>query len=80
MSEDVSARVILDCNTTNVLESINILRTELMKHEELYEGFSVSIACALKEYWCCGLPFEPEEDVAKKILDYVIGEEYEKKE
>lgn len=57
-----------------------VLRNELMKHDCLYEGFSASIANALKEHWCCGLPFDPEEDVAKKILDYVIGGEYEEKE
>ena len=57
-----------------------VLRNELLKHDSLYDGFSASIASALKDHWCCGLPFEPEEDVAKKILDYVIGEEYEEKE
>lgn len=50
-----------------------VLRNELLKHEDLYNGFVASIASALKEHWCCGLPFDPEEDVAKKILDYVIG-------
>lgn len=59
----------------NVTEAIKIIRNELLKHGTLYDGFSSSIASALKEHWCCGLPFEPEEDVAKKILDYVIGEE-----
>lgn len=59
----------------NVIEAVRILRNELLKHEDLYNGFSASIASALKEYWCCGIPFEPEEEVAKKILDYVIGDE-----
>lgn len=62
-----------------VKESVKILRNELLKHDDLYLGFAASITSALKEYWCCGLPFEPEEDVAKKILDYVIGEENEEK-
>lgn len=56
-------------------KAIIILRNELLKHDSLYNGFSASIASALKEHWCCGLPFETEETVAKKILDYVIGEE-----
>lgn len=56
-------------------KAITILRNELLKHDCLYEGFSASIASALKEHWHCGLPFEPEEIVAKKILDYVIGED-----
>lgn len=56
-------------------KAITILRNELLKHDFLYNGFSASIASALKEHWCCGLPFEPEEEVARKILDYLIGEE-----
>lgn len=56
-------------------KAITILRNELLKHDCLYEGFSASIASALKEHWYCGLPFEPEEEVARKILDYLIGEE-----
>ena len=52
-----------------------VFRNELLKHEDLYDGFSASIASALKEHWCCGLPFESEEEVARKILDYLIGEE-----
>lgn len=56
-------------------ESIIELRNEFLKHGSLYDGFSASIASALKEHWCCGIPFEPEEEVAKKILDYVIGDE-----
>lgn len=77
---DMPGRVTLDCRPENVTESVKILQNELLKHEDLYNGFSASIASALKDHWCCGLPFEPEEDVAKKILDYVIGEEYEEKE
>lgn len=61
-------------NPENVTEAVKILRNELLKHEDLYDGFTASITSALKDHWCCGLPFEPEEDVAKKILDYVIGE------
>lgn len=51
------------------------IRNELLNHDDLYNGFVASVASALKEHWCCGMPFEPEEDVAKKILDYVIGEQ-----
>ncbi len=55
------------------------IRNELLNHEDLYDGFVASISGALKDHWCCGLPFDPEEDVAKKILDYVIGGEHEEK-
>ncbi len=67
-------------NSEEVTKAVNIIRNELLKHEDLYDGFVASISSALKVHGYCGLPFEPEEDVAKKILDYVIGEEYEKKE
>lgn len=77
---DMPGRVILDCKPQNVVEAVKILRNELLKHEDLYDGFVASISSALKVHGYCGLPFELEEDVAKKILDYVIGEEYEKKE
>lgn len=72
---DMHGRVVFDCKPENVTEAVLILRNELLKHNAMYDGFSSSIASALKEHWCCGLPFEPEEDVAKKILDYVIGED-----
>lgn len=71
---DMSGRAILDCNPINVTEAVKILRNELIKQEDLYEGFVASISSALKVHGYCGLPFEPEEDVAKKILDYMIGE------
>lgn len=77
---DMSGRVIFDCMPKNIMESAKILQNELLKHEDLYEGFIASISSALKVHGYCGLPFEPEEDVAKKILDYVIGGEYEEKE
>lgn len=72
---DILARVIFDCKPENVTDAVQILRNELLKHKEVYEGFSSSIASALKDHWCCGLQFEPEEIVAKKILDYLIGDE-----
>lgn len=72
---DMSGRAILDCNPINVTEAVKILRNELIKQEDLYEGFVASISSALKVHGYCGLPFELEEDVAKKILDYVIGDE-----
>lgn len=72
---DMPGRIILDCTPVNVIEAVKILRDELLKHGDLYDGFSASISSALKEHWCCGLPFEPEDEMARKILDYVIGNE-----
>lgn len=72
---DMPGRIIFDCKPKNVTEAIKIIRNELLKYEDLYDGFAASIGSALKAHWHCGLPFEPEEDVAKRILDYLIGEE-----
>ena len=72
---DMPGRVILDCKPENVIEAVKILWNELLKHEDLYDGFVASISSALKVHGYCGLPFEPEEVVSQKILDYVIGEE-----
>ena len=32
------------------------IRNELLNHDDLYNGFVASVASALKEHWCCGLP------------------------
>lgn len=64
---------------SDIKSAMTKIRNELLNHDDLYNGFVASIASALKEHWCFGLPFDPEEDVAKKILDYVIGGEHEEK-
>lgn len=74
---DMSGRVIFDFKPENVMESAKILQNELLKHEELYDGFVSSIESSLKNYGYSGLPFESDNDMAKKILNYVIGEECE---
>lgn len=51
---------------TEIRDAVIALRNELLKHDSLYDGFSASIASALKEHWCCGLPFEPEENGCKE--------------
>ena len=56
------------------------IRNELLNYDDLYNGFVASIASALKEHWCCGLPFESEDVIARKVLDYMIGDDYEEKE
>lgn len=59
----------------SVMEAVIILRHELLKHGEIYDGFKASLKSAIELYWTCGLPFEPEEEIARKILDFIIGEE-----
>lgn len=59
----------------SITDAISVLRHELIQHGEIYQGFKASLKSALIAYNSCGLPFEPEDDVARKILDFMIGEE-----
>lgn len=65
-------------NSTNpitVTYAIAVLRNELLTHGEVYNGFIASLKTAIEKYCTCGLPFEPEEETAGNILDFMIGEE-----
>lgn len=59
----------------SITDAISVLRHELLQHGKIYNGFKASLKSALEHYNYCGLPFEPEDDVARKILDFIIGEE-----
>lgn len=59
----------------SITDAISVLRHELLQHGEIYRGFKASLKSALELYSTCGLPFEPEEETAEKILDFMIGEE-----
>lgn len=59
----------------SITDAISVLRHELLQHGEIYHGFKASLKSALERYNYCGLPFEPEEEIAGKILDFIIGEE-----
>lgn len=59
----------------SITDAISVLRHELLQRGEIYHGFKASLKSALEHYNYCGLPFEPEDDVARKILDFIIGEE-----
>lgn len=59
----------------SITDAISVLRHELLQHGEIYRGFKASLKSALEHYNCCGLPFEPEEEIAGKMLDFIIGEE-----
>lgn len=54
-----------------VQQAITVVRDELLKHEDLYDGFRASINSTLKEI-PTGMGLY---DVAEKILDGLIGEE-----
>lgn len=58
-----------------VQNACKILQEELLKHGDLYRAFSASIESSLKEQKVTALPFQPESDIADKILQRIIGED-----
>ena len=65
----------ISVTSQSITDAISVLRHELLQHGEIYQGFKSSLKSALEIYSTCGLPFEPEEETAEKILDFMIGEE-----
>ena len=59
----------------SITDAISVLRHELLQHGEIYAGFKASLKSALERYNYCGFPFEPEEEIAGKMLVFMIGEE-----
>ena len=69
------ADIRFDYSPYTVKKACKIIREELLKHSDLYNGFLSSIESSLKEQKVTGLPFQPENDIAEKILKRIIGEE-----
>ena len=69
------AEVIFLKDPFTVQNACKILREELLKHEDLYNGFLSSIESSLKEQKVRGLPFQPESEIADNILKRIIGKE-----
>lgn len=65
----------ISATSQSITDAILVLRHELLQHGEIYNGFKSSLKSALESYNYCGMPFEPEEEIAEKILDFLIGEE-----
>lgn len=59
----------------SVEDAVRVLRHELLAHGEIYNGFKTSLKLAMKAYCVDGLPSETDDEIAGKILDFVIGEE-----
>ena len=74
---DIEAECLAQISFTSqsITDAISVLRHELLQHGEIYHGFKASLKSALEHYNYCGLPFEPEEEIAEKILNFMIGEE-----
>ena len=65
----------ISVSSQSITDAISVLRHELLQHGEIYHGFKASLKSALEHYNCCGLPFEPEEEIAGKMIDFIIGDE-----
>lgn len=65
----------ISATSQSITDAISVLRHELLQHGEIYNGFKASLKSALESYNYCGMPFEPEEEIAEKILNFLIGEE-----
>lgn len=72
---EIESEVKFSYTPQSVEDAISILRHELLLHGEIYNGFKSSLGVAIEKYCTCGLPFEPEEEMARKILNFLIGEE-----
>ena len=65
-----------NCNSPCKLsEACKVLLEELQKHGDLYMAFLASIESSLREQKVTALPFQPERDIADKILQRIIGED-----
>ena len=60
-----------DYSPYNVREACKILLEELLKHEELYDGFKASIVSAIND----APNYTPTEEISERILKRIIGEE-----
>lgn len=72
---EMESRIAFSYAPRTVIEAVEVLRHELLLHEDVYDGFKASLTVAIEKYCTCGLPFEPEAEMSRKILDFLIGEE-----
>lgn len=68
------ADIHFDYSPHTVKEACKIIRDELLKHGDVYNGFISSIESSLKEQEVTGLPFQTERDISENILKRIVGE------
>ena len=68
------ADIHFDYSPQTVKEACKILREQLFRHGDLYMAFLASIESSLREQKATALPFQPERDIADKVLKRIIGE------
>ena len=65
-----------ECDLSDYIKiAIIILRDELLKNGELYNGFISSIESSIKDQRIIPLPGHTEKEIAEKILSRIIGED-----
>ena len=69
------ADIHFDYSPYTVKEACKILRDELLKNVELYNGFISSIESSIKDQRIIPLPGHTEKEIAEKILSRIIGED-----
>lgn len=69
------ADIHFDYSPHTVKEACKILRDELLKNGELYNGFISSIESSIKDQRIIPLPGHTEKEIAEKILSRIIGED-----
>lgn len=72
---DGMADIHFDYSPQTVKEACKIIRDELFRHGDLYMAFLASIESSLREQKVNALPFQPERDIADKVLQRIIGED-----
>lgn len=69
------ADIYFDYSPYTVKEACKILRDELVKYGDLYNGFISSIESSIKDQRIIPLPGHTKKEIAEKILSRIIGED-----
>lgn len=73
---DMPAEIKFGFTPETISESVAVIRNELLKHGEFYDGFLASIESSLREQDVQGLPFgDTQSEIAEKILKRIVGED-----
>lgn len=73
---DTKGSVKFDFVPKTVEEAILIIRNELLKQEDLYNGFLASIESSIIEQNVTALPFgDTQHEISEKILQRIVGDD-----
>lgn len=73
---DTKGNVKFDFTPKTVEEAISIMRSELLKRGDLYNGFLASIESSIIEQNVTALPFgDTQHEISEKILQRIVGDD-----